>query len=64
MFKRALEKYNIPKELKYLAIVESNLNSRITSSAAGTHGLWKFMPATGRMYDLNKIPYMMIETIR
>lgn len=53
LFEKTLEKYNIPKELKYLAIVESNLNSRITSSA-GAQGLWQFMPATGRMYDLAK----------
>lgn len=53
LFEKILSKYNIPKELKYLAIVESNLNAKATSRA-GAQGLWQFMPQTGRLYALEK----------
>ncbi|WP_238784408.1 lytic transglycosylase domain-containing protein [Blattabacterium cuenoti] len=52
MFEEKLEKYRLPKELKYLAIVESNLNPVITSKV-GAQGIWQFMPETGKIYDLN-----------
>lgn len=52
MFEAMLDKYNLPMELKYLAIVESALNP-VAISRAGAVGLWQFMPATGRMYGLN-----------
>lgn len=53
LFENTFKKYDLPNELKYLAIVESSLNSRITSSS-GAQGLWQFMPATARMYGLSK----------
>ncbi|XOD67373.1 MAG: lytic transglycosylase domain-containing protein [Flavobacteriales bacterium Tduv] len=53
LFEKILSKYNIPKELKYLAIVESNLNAKATSRT-GAQGLWQFMPQTGRLYALQK----------
>jgi membrane-bound lytic murein transglycosylase D len=53
LFEKYLKKYNLPDELKYLAIVESGLNTRAISRA-GAGGLWQFMPATGRMYKLHQ----------
>ena len=56
MFKRAkkyfpiiepiLEKYNIPDDFKYLAVIESGLTNAV--SPAGARGVWQIMPATGR----------------
>lgn len=51
MFEEVLEKEGIPMELKYLAVIESALNP-IARSRVGATGLWQFMPATGKMYDL------------
>ena len=51
MIEEELDKYDLPLEIKYLAIVESALKARATSSA-GAKGLWQFMLATGRQYDL------------
>ncbi len=52
MFEEALDKYNCPLELKYLAVIESALNPTAVSKAGAT-GLWQFMYNTGKMYDLN-----------
>ena len=51
LFEQMLDKYQLPIELKYLAIVESALNSQAISRA-GAGGLWQFMPGTGKMYGL------------
>ena len=51
MFEETLDRYNVPEELKYLTIVESALNPQATSRA-GAAGLWQFMYATGKHYDL------------
>jgi membrane-bound lytic murein transglycosylase D len=53
LFEKYLKKYNLPDELKYLAVVESGLNPRAVSRA-GAVGLWQFMPATGRGFRLNQ----------
>ena len=45
LFEATLDKYNMPLELKYLAIVESALNPK-AKSRAGAKGLWQFMYAT------------------
>lgn len=42
-----LEENNIPDDLKYLMVIESNLNT-LARSPAGAAGLWQFMQATGR----------------
>lgn len=55
LFEAKLRQYGLPPELKYLAIVESNLNPR-TVSHAGAKGLWQFMPATGAEYGLMETP--------
>lgn len=52
LFEETLDKYGMPLELKYLAVVESALNPR-AGSHAGAKGLWQFMYATGKMYGLN-----------
>ena len=57
MFEEHLDKYKIPLELKYLAIVESGLNPR-AKSRVGAKGLWQFMYATGKMYGLTTNSYV------
>ncbi len=52
MFEEMLDKYNLPLELKYLAMVESALNPT-AGSRAGAKGLWQFMYQTGKIYKLN-----------
>ena len=51
MFEEMLDKYDMPLEIKYLAMVESALNPTATSRA-GAKGLWQFMYTTGKMYGL------------
>src|SRR5688572_10294503 len=57
LFEKYLAKYNLPDELKYLAIIESGLNPRAVSRARAV-GLWQFMSATGRYYGLNNNWYI------
>lgn len=57
MFEYEFDKYNIPLELKYLAIVESALKPRARSRVGAT-GLWQFMFSTGKMYGLNVSSYV------
>ena len=51
LFEEALNRYQLPYELKYLPIIESALNP-IARSRVGAAGLWQFMPATGKLYGL------------
>jgi len=46
-----LKKNNIPDDFKYLAVIESNLNTRALSPAKAA-GLWQFMPETAKKYGL------------
>jgi membrane-bound lytic murein transglycosylase D len=57
MFEEQLDKYNLPLELKYLAICESALNP-LAKSRAGAMGLWQFMYPTGKMYGLKVSSYV------
>lgn len=57
MFEQQLDKYNVPLELKYLAIVESALNAKARSSV-GAGGLWQFMYYTGKVYGLELTSYV------
>jgi membrane-bound lytic murein transglycosylase D len=57
MFEEALDRYNLPLEMKYLAIVESALNPRAVSRVGAT-GLWQFMYSTGKMFDLDVSSYV------
>ncbi|RYF87753.1 MAG: hypothetical protein EOO03_10005, partial [Chitinophagaceae bacterium] len=43
--------YGLPRELKYLAVIESNLSTSATSWV-GAGGPWQFMPYTAREYGL------------
>lgn len=52
IFEKALKEKNIPKEFKYLPIVESSLNPHAVSRSGAT-GLWQFMYTTARGYGLN-----------
>jgi membrane-bound lytic murein transglycosylase D len=56
MIEEYLAKYEIPLEMKYLAIVESALNPTAISRA-GAGGLWQFMVSTGKMYGLEVTSY-------
>lgn len=57
MFEEKLAKYNLPLEIKYLAIVESALNPKAISRV-GASGLWQFMYYTGKEYDLRIDSYV------
>ena len=57
LFEESLDKYQVPLEVKYLAIVESALNPR-ARSRVGTTGLWQFMYSTTRIYDLKVSSYV------
>ena len=51
VFEQYLDLYDLPIELKYLAVVESALNP-VAISPSGAKGLWQFMYGTGMEYDL------------
>jgi membrane-bound lytic murein transglycosylase D len=57
MFEAALAKYDVPLEIKYLAVVESALNPH-AKSRVGATGLWQFMFATGKQYNLDVSSYI------
>ncbi len=57
MFEEIFDKYNIPLELKNLAVIESALNP-VARSRAGAMGLWQFMYPTGKLYGLNVTSYI------
>ena len=46
-----LERMGIPDDLKYLMVIESNLDPQ-AQSGAGAAGLWQFTQSTGREYGL------------
>ncbi len=52
LFEEQLDRFDIPLEMKYLAVIESALNPA-ARSRAGAGGMWQFMYHTGRMYGLN-----------
>ena len=57
LFERELDKFKLPLELKYLAIVESALQPKAKSQSGAT-GLWQFMYLTGKQYGLNVSSYI------
>lgn len=57
LFERYLAKYDMPDELKYLAVIESGLNPRAISRARAV-GLWQFMSATGKHFGLQHDCYV------
>ncbi len=56
LFEEYLDKYNLPLELKYLAVIESALEPRAKSSS-GAYGLWQFLYHASRMFDLQVNTY-------
>ena len=50
-----LKANGIPDDFKYLAVIESNLDPKITSPAKAV-GLWQIMEGTGRGYGLRITP--------
>ncbi len=57
LFEQELDNYNVPLEVKYLAIVESALDPK-AKSRVGATGLWQFMYGTGKMYKLDVSSYV------
>ncbi|MCA1906610.1 MAG: transglycosylase SLT domain-containing protein [Desulfarculus sp.] len=51
-----LKEAGLPDDLKYVAVAESSLLTRVVSPA-GASGPWQFMDATGRRYGLRKDAY-------
>lgn len=56
-FEEQLDRFNLPLELKYLAVIESALNPT-ARSRVGASGIWQFMYHTGKMYGLNVNSYV------
>lgn len=57
IFEDALQKYELPSELKYLACIESALRQNAYSPARAA-GLWQFIPASGMMQGLEVNSYI------
>ena len=57
IFEHYLVKENLPLDLRYLPMVESNLNPA-AQSGVGASGLWQFMPATATQYGLTINEYV------
>jgi membrane-bound lytic murein transglycosylase D len=57
LFEEALDRYDLPLELKYLPIVESALNP-VARSHAGATGLWQFMYGTAKFMGLRVDSYI------
>ncbi len=51
LYEQILDQQGLPLEFKYLSIVESALNPTAVSRVGAT-GLWQFMLATGKLYNL------------
>ena len=52
IFQEILNKYDMPEELKAMAIIESALNP-LAVSRAGAKGMWQFMYQTAKIYGLH-----------
>jgi membrane-bound lytic murein transglycosylase D len=57
LFEEKLDLYDVPIEVKYLAIIESALQPKARSKVGAT-GLWQFMLATGKQYGLDVTSYI------
>jgi len=55
--KNTLSKYNVPQEFLYLAMAESNFQTKAYSSKRAA-GLWQFMPRTAKLYHLKIDEYV------
>ena len=57
IFEEVFNKYDMPLELKYMAVIESALNP-VAVSRAGAKGMWQFMYKTARDYGLEINSYV------
>ena len=57
IYERVFSEAGVPDEIKYLSIVESALNPHAVSRVGAT-GLWQFMFATARTYNLTMDSYI------
>jgi membrane-bound lytic murein transglycosylase D len=57
IYEKAFRDAGIPDEIKYLSLVESQLNPNAVSRVGAT-GPWQFMGTTARMYGLNMDNYV------
>ncbi|PKQ62729.1 hypothetical protein BZG02_10985 [Labilibaculum filiforme] len=57
LFEEYLDKYELPLELKYLAVIESALDPK-AKSRSGAMGLWQFMFNASKMFDLRITSYI------
>jgi membrane-bound lytic murein transglycosylase D len=51
LFERTLERHGLPKDLIYVAMVESGFDTS-ARSRVGAGGIWQFMPSAARAYGL------------
>jgi membrane-bound lytic murein transglycosylase D len=51
LFEKILDRYGLPRDLFYVAMVESGFESA-ARSRAGAGGIWQFMPSAARTYGL------------
>ncbi len=51
IIEKRIEEKGLPRDLKFVAIVESSLRPEARSSA-GAVGVWQFIPSTGSLYSL------------
>jgi membrane-bound lytic murein transglycosylase D len=57
IYEHYLKQYGLPDELKYVSVIESALKVSAKSRCKAL-GLWQFMPATGRQYQLYQDAYI------
>lgn len=57
IFEEHLDKYGLPLELKYIAVIESALDPKAISKSGAT-GLWQLMYNASRMFDLKISSYV------
>jgi len=57
LIENQLLKYNLPPQMKYLAVIESALQP-LAKSKVGATGLWQFTSSTGKIFDLKMNSYI------
>lgn len=57
IIEEALDRHNLPLELKYIAVIESGLNP-FARSSSGAVGLWQFLYSTCSLFDLTVDSYI------